>query len=159
MLLACCSAFHACLDGRRGCQWPCCCISSIRYCPWLSQMPMRIGSPFHVISTSSSLKTLMPSFVNTKTVLSFDVLATLIRDVGKSWNESACLDRADRFRKGSWVTYLPLLVPPFATPTCRVEGLRIGRPALWRSCLLMKCLLAPESYVNMILGVDVSLNR
>ena len=98
---------------------------------------MRIGSPLHVIRTSSSLKTLMPSFVNTKTVPSSAVLPMLIRDVGKSWNVSACLDCADSFQKGSWVTYLALLVPPFATLTCRVEGLRIGRPALCQSCLLM----------------------
>ncbi len=51
----------------------------------------------HVIRTSSSLKTMMPSFVNTETVSSSAVLPTLIRDVGKSWNVSACLDRADSF--------------------------------------------------------------
>ncbi len=100
-------------------------------------MPMRIGSPLHVIITSSSLKMLMPSFVNTKTVPSSAVLPTLIRDVGKSLNVSARLDRADSFQKGSWVTYLALLVPPFATPSCHVEGLRMGRPALCWSCLLM----------------------
>jgi hypothetical protein len=136
-LLARRSAFRACLDGRCGCQWPCCCINGIRYCPWLSQMPMRIGSSLHVMRTSSSLNTLMPSFMKTETVPSSDVLPMLIRYVGKSWNVSACLDRADSFQKRSWVTYLALLVPPFATPTCRVEGLRIGRPALCWSCLLM----------------------
>ncbi len=136
-LLACCSAVRACLDGRRGCQWRCCCINGIWYRPWLSRMPMRIGSPLHVMRMSSSLNTLMPSFVNTKTVPSSDVLPTLIRDVGKSWNVSACLDHADSFWKGSWLMYLALLVPPFATPTCYVEGLWIGRPALCWSCLLM----------------------
>ncbi len=75
--------------------------------------------------------------MNTKTVPSSDVLPTLIKDVGKSLNVSACLDCADSFQKGSWVTYLALLVPPFATPTCRVEGLKIGRPALCWSCRLM----------------------
>jgi hypothetical protein len=98
---------------------------------------MRIGSPLHVLRTYSSLNTLTPSFVKTKTVPSSDVLPTLIRDVGKSWNVSPCLDCVDSFHKGSWVTYLALLVPPFATLTCRVEGLRIGRPALHWSCLLM----------------------
>ncbi len=98
---------------------------------------MRIGSPLHVMRTSSSLNTLMPSFMKTETVPSSDVLPTLIRDVGKSWNVSACLDCADSFQKGSWVMYLALLVPPFATPTRRVEGLRIGKPALRRSCSLM----------------------
>jgi hypothetical protein len=136
-LLACQSAFRACLDGRRGSQWPCCCINGIWYHPWLSRMPMRIGSPLHVIRTSSSLNTLTPSFMKTETMLSSDVLPTLIRDVGKSWNVSACLDRADSYQKGSWVTYLVLLVPPFLIPACRVEGPRIGRPALRRSFLLM----------------------
>ncbi len=98
---------------------------------------MRIGSPLHVMRTSSSLNMLTPSFVDTKTVPSSDVLPTFIRDVGKSWNVSACIDCVDSFQKGSWVMYLVLLVLPFATPTCRVEGLRIERPALCWSCLLM----------------------
>jgi hypothetical protein len=98
---------------------------------------MRIGSPLHVMRMSSSLNTLTPSFVKTKTVPSSDVLPMLIRDVGKSWNVSACLDHADSFQKGSWVMYLALLVPPFASPTHHVEGLRIRRPALRWSCLLM----------------------
>ncbi len=98
---------------------------------------MRIGSPLHVMRISSSLNTLAPSLVSTKTVLLSDVFPMLIRDVGKSWNVSACLNCADSFWKGSWVTYLALLVLPFATPTCHVEGLRMGRPALCWSCLLM----------------------
>ncbi len=53
---------------------------------------MRMGLPLHV---SSSLNTLMPSFMKTETVLSSNVLPMLIRDVGKSWNVSACLDCAD----------------------------------------------------------------
>ncbi len=52
---------------------------------------MRIGSPLHVMRTSFSLNTLTPSFMKTETVSSSDVLPTLIRDVGKSWNVSACL--------------------------------------------------------------------
>jgi hypothetical protein len=136
-LLACHNAFHACLDGRCGCQWPCCNINGIRYCPWLFRMPMRIGSPLHVMRLSSSLNTMKPSFVKTKTVPSSDVLPMLIRDVGKSLNVSVCLNHADSLQKGSWVTYLALLVPLFANPTRRVEGLRIGRPLLHGSCLLM----------------------
>ncbi len=58
---------------------------------------MRIGSPLHIIRTSSSLNTLMPSFVKTKTMLLSNVLPMLIRDVGKSWNMSACLNCADSF--------------------------------------------------------------
>jgi hypothetical protein len=80
---------------------------------------------------------LTPSFVKTETVPSSDVLPLLIRDVGKSWNVSACLNCADCFQKGSWVRYLALLVPPFLTLTHWVEGLRIERPALCWSCLLM----------------------
>jgi hypothetical protein len=131
------SAFHACLDGRRGCQWPHCCINGIRYCPWLFWMPMRIGSPLHVMRTLSSLNMLRTLFVKTETVPLSDVLPMLIRDVGKSWNVSACLNCAESLQKGSCVTYLVLLVPQLATPTCHVDGLRIGRPALRWSCLLM----------------------
>ncbi len=57
------------------------------------------------------------------------------------------------------MTYLVLLGLPLATPTRCVEGLRIGMAALCWSCLLMQCLLAPELYVNMILGVEVASNR
>ncbi len=98
---------------------------------------MQIGSPLHVMRMSFFLNTLTASFMKTETVPSSDVLPTLIRDVGKSWNVTACLDCADSLQKGTWVTYLALLVPPLATPTCRVDGLRIGRPALCQSCLLM----------------------
>ncbi len=74
----------------------------------------------------------------TETVPPSDVLPTLIRDVGKSWNVSACLDCADNsLQKGNWVTYLVLLVLPLETPTCPMDGLRIERPALHQSCLLM----------------------
>ncbi len=58
---------------------------------------MRIRSPLHVVRTSSSLNMLTPSFVKTETLLSSDVLPTLIRDVGKSWNISACLNCAHSF--------------------------------------------------------------
>ena len=56
---------------------------------------MRMGLPLHVMSTSSSLNTLTPSFVNIKTVLLSVVLPTLIKDVGKSWNVSACIAQAE----------------------------------------------------------------
>jgi hypothetical protein len=120
---------------------------------------MRMGLPLHVMRTSSSLNTLMPSFVKTETVPSLDVLPMLMREVRKSWNVSACLDCSDSLKKGSWVTYFVLLVPPLATPTHHVDGHRIGRPALHRSCLLILRPSAPESYVNMILRVVVALNR
>ncbi len=136
-LLACWSAFLARLDGCRSCHCPHCCINGIRYCPWTSLTPMRMDLPLHVMRTSSSLNTLTPSFVKTDTVPLLAVLPTLIKEVGKSWNVSACLDWAESCQNGSWVTYFALLVPPLATPTLRVDGCKMGRPALRRSFLLM----------------------
>ncbi len=136
-LLACRSIFRACLDGRRGCHCPRCCTNGIQYRPWLSLTPMSMGSPLHVISTSASLKTLTPSFVKTETVPLSAVLPTLIRDEGKSWNVSVFVALAESCRKGSWVTYLAVLVPPLATPTFCVDGRRMGRPALRQSFSLM----------------------
>jgi hypothetical protein len=72
----------------------------------------------------------MPSFVKTETVLPLAVFPMLIKDVGKSWNVSDCINRVDSLQNGSWVTYLALLVPTLATPTHCVDGPRIGRPAL-----------------------------
>ncbi len=89
-----------------------------------------MGSPLHVMNTSSSLNTLMPSCVKTETVSLSAVLPTLIKEVVKSWNVSACIAQAESCRNGSWVTYLALLVPPLATPTFCVDGRRMGRPAL-----------------------------
>jgi hypothetical protein len=82
---------------------------------------MRMGSPLHVMRTSSSLNMLMPSFVKTETMPLFNVLPMLIRDARKSWNVSACLDCADSLQKGSWMTYFALLVLPLAAPilSCR----------------------------------------
>jgi hypothetical protein len=93
-------------------------------------MPMRMGLPLHVMRTSSSLNTLMPSYMKTETVPLFNVLPMLIRDAGKSWNVSACLNHADSVQKGGWVTYVALLALSLATPLCCVDGPRIGRPAL-----------------------------
>ncbi len=87
-LFACLSVFRACLDGRRGCHCPICCTNGIRYLPWLSLIPKSMGSPLHVMSTSSSLKTDTPSFVKTETVPLSAILPTLIKDKGKSWNVS-----------------------------------------------------------------------
>jgi len=117
---------------------PRCCINGIRYLPWLSLTPMRMGSPLHVMSTSSSLNTLTPSFVNTDTVPSSAILPTLIREVGKSWNVSARIAWAENCQNGRWVTYVALLVPPLATPTfcvdcCRMLGLRCIDPSRWCS--------------------------
>ncbi len=62
---------------------------------------MRIGSSLHVMRTSSSLNTLMPSFVKTETMPSSDDLPMLIGDVGKSWNVSACLIVQIVFERGA----------------------------------------------------------
>jgi hypothetical protein len=69
-------------------------------------------------------------FVKTETVSSSAVLPMLIKEVGKSWNVSTWIARAESCQNGSWVTYLALLVPPLATPTFRVDGRRMERPAL-----------------------------
>ncbi len=67
-------------------------VFGIWYCLWLSLIPMRTGLPLHVMSTSSSLNTLTPSFVKTETVPLLAVLPMLIKDEGKSWNVSACIN-------------------------------------------------------------------
>ncbi len=104
MLLACRSAFCACLDGRLGCHCPCCCINGIWYHPLPSRTPMRMGSPLHVMSTSSSLNTVTPVLVKTDMVPSSEVLPTLINGVGKFWKVSACLAHPDSLWNGSRVT-------------------------------------------------------
>jgi len=76
-------------------------------------------------------------FCETDTVPSSAVLPTLIRDVGKSWNVTACIACAESCWNGSWVMYLAVLVLPLATPTFRVDGRRMGRPALRRSFSLL----------------------
>jgi hypothetical protein len=48
------------------------------------------------------------------------VLPMLIRDVGKSTNESACVALCNILGTGRPVTYFVLLEPPFATPTLLV---------------------------------------
>ncbi len=89
MLLACWRALRACLDGRLGCLCPHCCINGIWYWPHSSHTLMRMCLPLHVISKSSSLKTVTPVLVNTDMVASLEVLPMLINDVGKSWKVSA----------------------------------------------------------------------
>ncbi len=104
MLLACCSAFCACLDGHLGCHCPRCCINGIWFCPLSSHTPMRMGLPMHVMSTSSSLNTVTPVLVKIDMVPSLEVLPTLISDVGKFWKVSACSARTDSLWNGSQAT-------------------------------------------------------
>ena len=49
-----CRAF---LDRVLGCHWPLFWMSGMRYCPWSSRIPMSIGAPLHLMSTSVSLCT------------------------------------------------------------------------------------------------------
>jgi len=79
------------LDDHCNCHCLHCCVNNIWYHPWLSLTPMRMGSPLHVMSTSSSLNNLTPSFVKTKIVPLSAILSTLIKEVWKSWNVSACI--------------------------------------------------------------------
>ncbi len=91
-------------------------------------MPINIGLPLHVMSTSCSLCTVTPSFVKIDIVPSSDVLPTLISELGKSSNESALAAWSDSCLNGRRLTCLAVLVPPLATPTHFVDGHKIGRP-------------------------------
>ena len=99
-------------------------------------MPINIGSPLHVMSTSCSLCTVTPSFVNIDIVPLSDVLPTLISELGKSSNESALAARSDSCLNGRRLTCRAVLVPPLATPTRFVDGRMVGRPTILRSCSL-----------------------
>ena len=135
--MPCRSAFHACLDERRGCHCPRCCINGIRYRPWLSLMPMRMGLPLHVMSTSSSLCTVTPSLVKIDMVPSSESLPTLMSDVGKSSNVSALLALGLRPLNGRLVTCFAWLHSPLATATRLVDLFKIGRLALHLSFSLI----------------------
>ena len=54
--------------GFRGCHCPFCCINGMRYRPCSSRVPISIGMPLHVMSTSCSLCTVTPSLVNIEMV-------------------------------------------------------------------------------------------
>ena len=108
----------------------------IRYLPCSSLTPINIGSPLHVINTSSSFSNVTPSLVKIDTVPSSAVLPTLMRDVGKSSNESAVAAFGERLLNGRRVTYFALLAPPFATPTLLIDFFRIGKPMCFLSSLL-----------------------
>ena len=104
----------------------------MRYRPLSSRMPINIGMPLHVISTSCSLCTVTPSFVKIDIVPSSDVLPTLISELGKSLNESALAAWSDNCLNGRRLTCLAVLVPPLATPTRFVDGRKIGKPTFMR---------------------------
>ena len=116
-LFACRRKSRCRLDPLLGCHCPRCWVSGIRYRPCSSRLPIRIGSPLHVISTSSSLCTVTPSLVKIDIVPSSDVCPTLINDVGNCSNVSACLALADSCGNGNAVTFFALTTSPFATCT------------------------------------------
>ena len=65
-----------------------------------------------------------------------EVSPTLIYDVGKLVNVSACVTRFDNCGKGSSVTCFALHVLPFATPTCLLDERKMGIHASFLSSLL-----------------------
>ena len=87
-----------------------------------------MGLPLHVINTSSYFYTFTSSLVNMETLPSLAVLTTLMSDVRNSSNMSASVAFLDNYGKGRLVTYLPLLVPPFANPTRLFDVHRIRNP-------------------------------
>ena len=136
-LLACSRACIAFLDGFLGCHCPHRWMSGIRYRPWSLRTPMWIGFPLHMISTSCSLYTCIPSLVKIEIVPSSAVFPTLISNVGKLWNVSADLAFFDRVGKGSCVTDIPLHFALFSTPTRLSDGRNIRRPAAFLSDFLI----------------------
>ncbi len=70
-----------------------------------------------MMSTSCSLCTVTPSFVNIDIVPSSDVLPTLISELGKSSNESALAARSDSCLNGRRLTCRAVVVPPLASYT------------------------------------------
>ena len=65
-----------------------------------------------------------------------EVFPTLINDVVKSVNVSACVVRFDNCGKGSRVTCFALHVLPFATPTFLLVERRMGIHASFLSSFL-----------------------
>ena len=98
MLLACQRACQAFFGGDLWLQ-----LSSLLdeqdvvYCPCSLRTPMRMGSPLHVMSRSSSLCTVTPFLVKMEMVTLSGVFPTLINDVGKVLKVSACVAFVDSF--------------------------------------------------------------
>ncbi len=94
-LFACWSACQAFFDGCLGCHCPRCCTKGMRYQPWLSRTPMRMGLPLHVMRMSCSLCAVTPSLVKIDIMPLSAVLPMLISECGNSVNVSACLAEVD----------------------------------------------------------------
>jgi hypothetical protein len=97
---------------------------------------MSSGAPLHLMSTSVSLCTVTPVFVNIEMVPSLEVFPTLISDVGKLLNVSAVVASSDNCGKGSRVTFFALHFPPFATSTFLLDERRMGIHASFLLSLL-----------------------
>jgi len=135
-LLAFSRACRAFLDGILGCHFPLFWMSEMWYCPCSSHTPMSIGAPLHLMSTSVSLCTVTPVLVNMEMVRSSEVFPTLINDVWKLVNVSACVAYFDNCGKGSRVTCFALHVLPFATLTFLLDERRMGVHASFLSSSL-----------------------
>ena len=128
-----CCAF---LDGVLDCHCPLFWMIGIWYRPCSTRTPMSIGAPLHLMSTSVSLCTVTLVLMKMEMVSLSEVLSTLINDVGKLVNVSACVARFDKCGKGSQVTCFALHVLPFATPTFLLDERRMGIHASFLSSLL-----------------------
>ena len=98
----------------------------MRYRPWSSLTPIRMGFPFIRMSTSCSLCTVTPLFVKMDIVPSSDVLPTLINECGNYVNVSAVLADVDKDLNGSCVVNFALHVSPLATFTFLLDLRKIG---------------------------------
>ena len=87
---------------------------------------MSSGDPLHLMSTSVSLCTVIPVFVNMEMVPLSEVFPTLISDVEKLVNVSAVVARFDNCGKRIRVTFFALHVFPFATPTFLFDERKMG---------------------------------
>ena len=97
---------------------------------------MSSGAPLHLMSTSISLCTVTPVFVNMEMVPLSEVFPTLISDVGKLVNVSAVVARFDSCGKRSCVTFFALHVSPFATLTFLFDERKMGMRASFLSSSL-----------------------
>ena len=125
-LLACSRARWAFLDGVLGCHCPLFWMSGLWYRPCSLCTPMSIGSPLHLMSTSVSLCKVTPVLVKIEMVPLSEVFPTLINDVGKLVNVSACVTCVDSCGKGSRVTCFALHVLPLATLTHLFDEGKMG---------------------------------
>ena len=98
-LLACNRGCQAFLNKVLGCHCFLFLMSRMQYWQCLLFTPMSIGSPLHLMSACVSLCRVTPVLVKIEMVLSLEVFPTLIIDVGKLVNVSACVARFDNVRR------------------------------------------------------------